>query len=72
MNNRVFTYEVCGVDKHLNRTESVTLAPVKVSHDGSMDKAADEGMLGYEIKRNGVMVGFADADDADSSTSSPR
>ena len=37
MNNRVFTYEVCGIDKHLNRTESVTLAPVKVSHDGSMD-----------------------------------
>lgn len=39
VNNRVFTYEVCGVDKHLNRTKAVTLAPVKVSHDGTLDKA---------------------------------
>lgn len=38
VNNRVFTYEVCGVDKHLKRTRSVTLDPVKVSHDGSLDK----------------------------------
>lgn len=39
VNNRVFTYEVCGVDKHLNRTRAVTLPAMKVSHDGTLDKA---------------------------------
>lgn len=60
MNNRVFTYEVCGVDKHLNRTESVTLAPVKVSHDGSMDKAA------WTAKTNMTADGDAESGDEDS------
>ena len=60
MNNRVFTYEVCGIDKHLNRTESVTLAPVKVSHDGSMDKAA------WTAKTNMTADGDAESGDEDS------
>ena len=38
INNRVFTYEVVGYDKLLDRTEKVTLDPVKVSNDGSVSK----------------------------------
>lgn len=37
-NNKVFTYEVVGYDKLLNTTEKVMLAPVKISHDGSISK----------------------------------
>lgn len=55
------------VEAALSREENSS--EVKIALSGAAD---DEGMLGYEIKRNGVMVGFADADDADSSTSSPR
>lgn len=40
VNNRVFTYEVVAYDKLLNATNKVTLDPVKVSHDGSLNKAA--------------------------------
>ena len=55
------------VEAALSREENSS--EVKIALSGAAD---DEGMLGYEIKRNGVVVGFADADDADSSTSSPR
>ena len=37
-NNRVFTYEVVAYDYHLNKTEKLTLDPIKVSHDGSLTK----------------------------------
>lgn len=37
-NNKVFTYEVVGYDKLLNTTEKAALAPVKISHDGSVSK----------------------------------
>ncbi len=60
VNNRVFTYEVCGIDKHLNRTEAVTLAPVKVSHDGSMDKTA------WTATTNMTAEGDASSGDEDS------
>lgn len=40
INNRVFTYSVSAVDKTLARSETVTLDPVKISTDGSMDKSA--------------------------------
>lgn len=40
INNRVFTYTVSGVDKTLARADTVTLDPVKISTDGSMDKSA--------------------------------
>lgn len=38
-NNKVFTYEVTGVDKLLNTTETVKLGEVKVCHDGAISKA---------------------------------
>lgn len=38
VNNRVITYEVTVVDKYLNRSVAKTLTPVKIEHDGSLDK----------------------------------
>ena len=38
VNNRVFTYSIIGYDKLLNRTAELTLKPIKISHDGSLDK----------------------------------
>lgn len=39
MNNRVVTYEVTVIDKYLNRSAVKTLAPLKIEHDGSIDKS---------------------------------
>ena len=39
VNNRTVTYVVTAVDKFLNRSQSMTLPTVKISHDGSYDKA---------------------------------
>ncbi len=38
INNRVFTYKVIAYDKYLNKIGEVTLDPVKVSHQGEIDK----------------------------------
>lgn len=38
LNNRVVEYSVKAIDYHLNETEVMELQPVKVSHDGTMDK----------------------------------
>lgn len=38
MNNRVVTYKVTVIDKYLNRSAAKTLEPVKIAHDGSIDK----------------------------------
>lgn len=38
-NNRVYTYEVIAYDYNLRPTNKVTLDPVKISHDGSLDKS---------------------------------
>ena len=38
MNNRVVYYEVTLIDKYLNRSAVKELDPVKIEHDGSMDK----------------------------------
>ncbi len=38
MNNRVVTYKVTVIDKYLNRSAVKTLEPVKIEHDGSIDK----------------------------------
>ena len=38
MNNRVVTYEVTAIDQHLNRSEALRLAPVKIKHEGNLDK----------------------------------
>lgn len=40
VNNRVFSYSVRGVDSLLNYTEPLTFDPVKVSHNGAIDKAS--------------------------------
>lgn len=37
-NNRVFTYSVVAYDYALNKTAEVTLDPIKIKHDGSVDK----------------------------------
>ena len=39
MNNRTVAYQITAVDQFLNRSESVTLPAVKISHDGSHDKS---------------------------------
>lgn len=39
LNNRAVTYEIVAVDKFLNRSQSVSLPTVKISHDGSYDKS---------------------------------
>ena len=38
VNNRVVEYEVKAIDYHLNETDAFKLEPVKVAHDGTMDK----------------------------------
>lgn len=38
INNRVVEYSVKAIDYHLNETEVLELQPIKVSHDGTMDK----------------------------------
>lgn len=40
VNNRVFTYTVRGVDRLMNYTAPLTFDPVKVSHNGTIDKAS--------------------------------
>lgn len=39
VNNRTITYQVTAVDQFLNRSETMTLPTVKISHDGSYDKS---------------------------------
>ncbi len=39
MNNRVVTYEVYVIDKYLNRSAAKVLDPIKIEHDGSIDKS---------------------------------
>lgn len=59
MNNRTVWYEVTLIDKYLNRSGVKTLSPVKIEHDGSLDKSfwtvgvsglksAEEGGTGNE------------------------
>lgn len=38
VNNRVVTYEVTAIDKYLNRSAVKVLDPIKIVHDGSLDK----------------------------------
>ena len=39
VNNRTITYQVTAVDQFLNRSRTLTLPTVKISHDGSYDKS---------------------------------
>ena len=39
VNNRVVTYEVTVIDQHLNRSATKTLDPVKIKHEGNLDKS---------------------------------
>lgn len=39
VNNRTVAYQVTAVDQFLNRSETLTLPAVKISHDGSYDKS---------------------------------
>ncbi len=38
MNNRVVTYEITVIDKYLNRSAVKTLPPLKIKHQGEVDK----------------------------------
>ena len=39
INNRTVAYQITAVDQFLNRSQSITLPAVKISHDGSHDKS---------------------------------
>ena len=39
INNRMVWYEVAVIDKYLNRSAAKTLEPLKIQHDGSLDKS---------------------------------
>lgn len=39
MNNRVVWYEITVIDQYLNRSAVKTLNPLKIEHDGSLDKS---------------------------------
>lgn len=39
INNRTVTYQITAIDQFLNRSETITLPSVKISHDGSYDKS---------------------------------
>ena len=39
MNNRTVSYEVTVIDKYLNRSAVKTLEPLKIEHNGSLDKS---------------------------------
>ena len=39
INNRTVWYEITVIDKYLNRSAVKTLEPIKIEHDGSLDKA---------------------------------
>ena len=39
VNNRTITYQVTAVDQFLNRSQTLALPTVKISHDGSYDKS---------------------------------
>ncbi len=39
INNRTVTYQITAIDQFLNRSETITLPQLKISHDGSYDKS---------------------------------
>ena len=61
MNNRVVFYEITLIDQYLNRSAVRTLAPLKIGHDGSLDKtfwtAETTGLTPTEL-----VAGKADTD----------
>ncbi len=48
MNNRVVTYEVTAIDKYLNRSAVLILDPLKIEHNGNIDKA------GWTVSASGI------------------
>lgn len=66
MNNCVFTYSVVGYDRLLNQTEECFLKPIKVSHDGSLDKGQ------WMIETNLVSSADATIGNEDSSPCQPE
>ena len=62
INNRVVWYEVTLIDKYLNRSAVKTLEPVKIEHDGRLDKSF------WTVSTKGLT---ADAPVGDSSDSDP-
>lgn len=70
INNRMVWYEVAVIDKYLNRSAAKVLAPMKIEHDGSLDKTfftvTTSGLTvsGEQEEINGSTVGdvILDAD----------
>ena len=50
MNNRVVWYEITVIDQYLNRSKVKVLDPVKIEHDGSLDKSF------WTVSTNGLTV----------------
>ena len=69
MNNRVVWYEITVIDQYLNRSAVKTLSPVKIEHDGSLDKSF------WTVSTNGltaVDVSEAAGDDDDPCAPEPE
>lgn len=58
INNRVVSYEVTLIDRYLNRSAVKTLEPLKIEHDGSLDKSfwslSSTGLTATEIGEAGT------------------
>lgn len=58
LNNRVVTYEVTVVDKYLYRSAPLTLEPIKIQDDGSLDKTwwtlSSSGITADNIPESGT------------------
>ena len=56
INNRVFTYKVVAYDKWLNKVAEKTLEPVKVSHQGEIDKTGWEVTVNASSKSDKTVI----------------
>ncbi len=59
-NNRAYTYQVVAYDYLLNKTNTVTLDEIKISHDGSIVK--DNFAIESNVKEKGELVDSEDED----------
>ncbi len=59
-NNRAYTYQVVAYDYLLNKTNTVTLDEIKISHDGSVKK--DAFTITSNVKEQGEIVDNEDID----------
>lgn len=65
VNNRVLTYSIVAYDRLLNPTKELKLDPIKISHDGSMDKTL------WEMETNLVSTADDSTGDENSTPCTP-